>query len=138
MRLFVLAVALLALLDVANAVEFKQPRIVLCEAGRWFGVSVFYADGIPETTEDSVGLPGILYRIDYETMSSVIDDGKEETVATVVHTYSTYATLSYVYGGVHYTDTLYSDGTVVSQLAKASVRHSPAASLFHKHCRVLR
>lgn len=86
---------------------------------------------------DGVTLPKTTYTIDYKSNSADIWDGKILTKAVVRHQYRTYVVLSYVYKNVHYTDTLFSDGTVISQLSKAFL-YQPAASLFYSTCKAFR
>ena len=113
------------------------PTKVFCEGGQWQGVGFYVRDGKVEATEDSVGLPDTLYSVSLDSGAAVMSASQRDTAARVVNIYHSYVTLSYVYGGVHYTDTLYSNGLVISQNAKVTIVGTPAGVTFYQICRVL-
>lgn len=112
------------------------PAVVECDAGRWAGVSMHaFGDSAMKPEPDGVELPYTIYTIDHSSGSATMFDGTRQTNARVVHSYGNYVVISYVFGNVHYTDTLYLNGMVVSQLAK-TILFEPATSTFYKTCSV--
>jgi len=103
-----------------------------CDPGRWSGATLASENGNFAFSEDGVTLPLTVYVLDMKNMTASMSDGKNHTVATIVHTYPIYTVVSYIYGNVHYTDTLYADGIVFSQLTKNFL--GPRASTFYRQC----
>lgn len=89
-----------------------------CPGGRVIGQRVDYEAGRFDNDKDGTSLPALVYNISDNTHAQV--SSKDASVmAAVVNRYETYVTLSYVWGGVSYMDTLFVDsGIAYSTLHK--------------------
>lgn len=136
---FALLVSLFAMFGTLSSSQAKAPSVVVCEADKWQGSTVsFDWDRELSVGADSVNLPRTIYELSHDYKTAYVYDGKKKTAALVVNTYRKYVVLSYVYGGVHYTDTLYDSGFVFSQLSKTSLALQPLATIFYKQCEVVK
>lgn len=129
--------ASLSLLLTCHSAYARGPQVVSCEGGVWSGYSVAYEKDGVKSFDDNTTLPATVYKIDYDANTAVMLDDKTETKASIVHSHLDYTTISYVYRNVHYTDTLFSNGTIITQFAKMSLIYWPIGSSFHKVCTVV-
>lgn len=112
---------------------------VSCDAGKWNGVSIFLKDGDQNAINDSMELPKTEYSIDpYDDVATIYTSGKTVN-AKILNRYDgslSYTVVSYVFGGVNYTDTIYETGYVIVQSTKMSLWGEPYASTVSKQCSV--
>ncbi|BBD37531.1 hypothetical protein Amn_24110 [Aminobacter sp. Y103A] len=130
-------VLLLAIFVSTTFAAAKAPQKVYCESGKWPGTSIFFKNSTPEITDDSVSLPDTLYIVSPDKGSATMTADNIETPASITNTHYSLVSVSYTYRGVYYTDTLYDDGMVISQLARISLLSEPLASTFYKRCKIL-
>lgn len=114
---------------------------VVCSAGKWSGVSLFLKGGERTLDNDSLELPETTYSIDpYEDVATIYTAGKTIN-AKILNRYDgslSYTVISYVFGGVNYTDTVYQSGYVIVQYSKMSLWTEPYASTVSKQCSVIK
>lgn len=138
----ILAVTLITslLFSISLIAKASPSQEVVCAAGKWSGTSINVKDGVSSTTTDSMELPKTTYIIDpYEEQAIVLTSGKEVS-AKILNRYNgslSYTVVSYVFGGVSYTDTIYQNGFVFVQYAKMSLWGEPYASTVSQQCIVL-
>ena len=134
-----LIIALVSLHLSASAVTADEVVKTICEAGKWSGASITVKDGERIVVNDNVDLPKTSYFIDpSQDVATVLTSGKSME-ARVLHRYFghlAYTIVSYVYGGVNYTDTIYENGFVIIQYSKMSLLGQPYASTVSNQCSV--
>lgn len=132
----------LAFLHIAVNIASASPSFeVTCDAGKWNGVSLYLKDGKRTVENDSMELPETTYSIDpYEDIAIIYTAGKTVN-AKVLNRYEgslSYSVVSYVFGGVNYTDTVYETGFVIVQYAKMSMWGEPYSSTVTLQCETLK
>lgn len=131
----------IASLHIAVSAASASPSFeVTCSAGKWSGVSLYLKEGKRTVKNDSMELPETTYSIDpYENIATIYTAGKTVN-AKVLNRYDgslSYTVVSYVFGGVNYTDTVYETGFVIVQYAKMSMWGEPYSSTVTQQCKPL-
>lgn len=123
-----------------NTANASPSLEVTCSAGKWSGVSLYLKEGKRTVENDSMELPETTYSIDpYEDIATIYTAGKTVN-AKVLNRYDgslSYSVVSYVFGGVNYTDTVYENGFVIVQYAKMSLWGEPYSSTVTQQCKPL-
>lgn len=114
------------------------PSHVYCDSGTWGGVSVYFADGDPSVTDETIGLPDMVYEIKLSVNIAKITTRDKSTMAKVVNRRRNFVVISYLYGGVHYTDTLLDTGDVITQYTTMAMSTVASVVTFHRQCKILR
>lgn len=116
----------------------RPPSHVYCDGGTWSGVSIYFADGDPSVTDETIRLPYTIYEIKLSVDIAKITTKDKSTMAKVVNRRSNFVVISYLYRGVHFTDTLVDTGDVITQYATMAMSTVASVVTFHRQCKILR
>lgn len=116
----------------------RTPSHVFCDGGTWNGVSIYFADGDPSVADETVRLPDTIYEVKLSLDIAKITTKDSSTMAKVTNRRSNFVVISYLYRGVHYTDTLLDTGDVITQYTAMAMSTVASVVTFHRQCKILR
>ena len=88
---------------------------------------------------DRVTLPSIIYAFDSPQVGKVrITIGKDELVADILKEYTTYKTVSYVYGGVPFLDTVFFESGIVLSTEHKDLFGTNVSTTWQLKCKIQR
>lgn len=138
--IFIIFIISIVCFNSANSSDHSS--IIFCDPGSWNGNSLSIENGVVENSENRFTLKSALYVIsrDQKKVINYFYDGKPIKFSNM-HYFENfenstryYFVISYVYGNVLNTDTIFSDGQVFTQYSKLSIGIIPSADSFGKQC----
>lgn len=122
-------------------VLFAQPSLLaICDKGSSKGVRTQYThDKGFEIMNDRATLPSIIYAFDSPHKGKVrITIGKKEFTVNILRDYPTYKTVSYVFGGVPYLDTVFFESGIVLSTEHKDLFGANVSTTWQLKCKIQR
>lgn len=120
---------------------YGQPSLLaICDGGSTKGVRTQYThDKGFEIMNDRATLPSVIYAFDSPQKGKArITIGKNELTGNILRDYPTYKTVSYVFGGVPYLDTVFFESRIVFSTEHKDLFGANVSTTWRLKCKIQR